>query len=214
MELHHLDLRLDLPFPTVLTVGTMRESKGHLEKGGLVFVATAELDPMTALSRGLGEMLLHYQTMAFHEDPFKDFRNYPYDPYDMTDGWKGWWPLYLHYLNPANAPQARWILEDSGSIDLFDIPSVRGADKRADTERFIHELSAVGADPYAVRITRPELEFTKFHAIKVMVTNMVPLAASYQNRRVVCARMETAAKASGLPCLPPGQLNDLVHPNA
>ncbi|MBK7862012.1 MAG: TOMM precursor leader peptide-binding protein [Archangiaceae bacterium] len=214
VRVHHLDLRLDLPFPAVLTVSEVDQTQGNLEPGALVFLATCDLDPMKAVARGLMETLLHYETMALHPEAAKDYRSHPYDPEDVAQGWSSWWPLYLHYLDPQHARAARWVLEGSGTTDFLSLKSHASGDSKTDAATFLRALRARGLEPHAAYLTTPEVAFTGFHVLKVVVPGMVPLAAGKQSRRLACPRFETAAAASGQPHLPPGAELALCHPNA
>jgi ribosomal protein S12 methylthiotransferase accessory factor len=213
VDLTILDLRLDLRIPSFLTIGRNRDERGNLAAGALMFAATADLDPKAAVSRGLMEMMLNYETVALHPHPEKDFRNNPYDPEDPAQGWRAWWPTYMFYLNPASAHFARWLFDAPSTVKLSDIPSLAKSDARQDLAECLDALAAAGLQPYAIDLESDEFADTGLRAVKVVVPGMVPLTPGKQSRRLACPRVDDAARRTGRPCLGPGETSPDPHPN-
>ncbi len=213
MDVVVLDLRIDFDLPAFLTLGRMRERRGNFDAGGMVVVATADLDPRAALSRGLCELALHYETLGMTPDPAKDWRNTPYDPEDVEQGWRTWFPTYLYYLNPANAAKLSFLVADD-TVALDDIAPVGGVDPRTDVEHILAALEERDLEAFAFDLVSDEIAEIGFRVCKVLVPGLVELTPGRQSRRLATSRLDEVAARAGRPCLPPGERNRDPHANA
>ena len=207
-------MRLDFGIPGFLLLATVEERIGDFFPGGTVGAAAADLDPVAALSRTLGEMRIHYETLALTPDDMKDYRKNPYDPLDMAQGWKLWWPNYMWHLNPANRGSFDF-LYDSGLTGRFDeIESLKGDGPMADRDVLIEQFRKVGLEPWAWDIGDEETSFSGFRVVKLEVPGICHLVPGRQSRRLACPRFESVAKQMGRPCLPEGEENPHPHVQA
>jgi ribosomal protein S12 methylthiotransferase accessory factor len=214
VDLKILDVRVDFPVPTYLMVGRLKESKGSWDAGGAVFVAVADLDPIAALSRGLCETALHYETLCLTPNERKEWRNNPYDPHDPAQGWFTWWPTYMHYLNPANVAAASFLWNHDRRVALHDIQSAASSSPGADVDVYVRMLAERGLEAWAFDLVGDELRDLGFRVAKVVVPGLVDLTPGMQSVRLRAPRLDQIAARLGRPCLPAGVTNTDPHPNA
>lgn len=214
VELKVLDLRVDFPIPTYLMIGRLKESRGSWDAGGAVFVAVADLDPIAALSRGLCETALHYETLCLTPNERKEWRNNPYDPHDPAQGWFTWWPTYMHYLNPSNVAAASFLWEHDQRVALGDIANTATASPGSDVDVFVRLFAERGLQPWAFDLVGDEIRDLGFRVAKVVVPGLIDLTPGMQSRRLRAPRLDQIAARLGRPCLAPGLTNPDPHPNA
>lgn len=214
MELRVLDLRMDFPIPTYLMVGRLAEKRGSWDAGGAVFVAVADLDPMEALSRGLCETALHWETLCLTPSARKEWRNNPYDKDDPGQGWRGWWPIYMHYLNPAHVERTSFLWSSEERVELSALPSFGTGDPVADVDVFVKLFRERGLSAWAFDLVNDDTAELGFRVTKVQVPGLIDLTPGFQSRRLRTPRLDQVAKRLGRPCLPPGVTQDETHPNA
>ncbi|MBN2361265.1 MAG: YcaO-like family protein, partial [Deltaproteobacteria bacterium] len=215
LDFRVFDMMLDFPMPTFLTVGRMRENRGNMEKGGLVFVATADLGKVAALSRGLCETAIHYETLCLNPDYSKDYHNFPYNQDDPDQGWDNWWPTYLHYLNPVNAALVEAnFFDTTDEVPFEEIADRSTGDPVTDLDWLLQRFAERRLEPYAWDLVTDEIAELQFRVAKVVVPGLIPLTAGFQSRRLSSPRLEQVAAALGRSSLPPGQTCQRSHPNA
>ncbi|MBI1947879.1 MAG: TOMM precursor leader peptide-binding protein [Deltaproteobacteria bacterium] len=212
VELTVLDMRLDFPIPTFLILGRLKETVGCFYAGGTVGCATADLDPLAALGRGLGEMRIHYETLALTPHPQKEWTQFPYNPTDPTMGWRGWWPNYMAYLNPALLPCFRFLDESPYRLRFSDIKGFEQGSPVQSRDMLIAMYDKCGLEPYVWDLVEdPVVKESGFRVLKVEVPGMVPLVPGRQSRRLHVPRLEAVARLVGRPCLPVGEINPDSH---
>lgn len=214
MELRVLDLRMDFPIPTFLMVGRLAEKRGSWDAGGAVFVAVADLDPIEALSRGLCETALHWETLCLTPSARKDWRNNPYDKDDPGQGWRGWWPIYMHYLNPAHVARTSFLWSSQEQVELSALPSFGTGNPVSDVDVFVQQFRERGLSAWAFDLVNDDIADLGFRVTKVQVPGLIDLTPGFQSRRLRAPRLDRIAQRLGRPCLPPGETQDETHPNA
>jgi ribosomal protein S12 methylthiotransferase accessory factor len=196
-----LDLRVDFPIPTFFLLGRRKKTLGCWEAGGTALVATADLDPVAALCRGLRELAIHYETLCLTPDPSKDWRSHPYDPNNPEQGWRRWMPTYMYYLNPANQGPLGTLYSPSGDTSFLDLPSYATGSPGKDLETLLALFEERKLEPWAWDMALPEVEESGFRIVKTLVPGLIDLTPGYQSRRLATPRL-------------PKVSNHDPHPNA
>jgi bacteriocin biosynthesis cyclodehydratase domain-containing protein len=214
VELAVFDLRVDFEIPTFLTLMRVPDVRGNLEPGGCTVVATADLDPLSALGRGLCETAIHYETLALTPAELKNWRNHPYSTQGNEQGWTSWWPLYLHYLNPKNGAIFDDEFKKKPTIKLDAMASFATDDSEVALDGLLKQFKARNLEPWVVDLVNKELSSLPFRVVKVIIPGFNEITAGFQSRRLNLPRLEAIAKKWSRAHLGPGEFRTEPHPNA
>lgn len=213
-DIHLLDTRLDLPFPTVTAVAVRRDG-GF---GALAIAAGAGIEPEDAIRSALCELAAYIPSMPERVSADLDNLRQLAKDYSKVRTIEHHTLLYglpemvrhaeFLYQNPlvrsVETVYAQWNEQRPRNWDL-----------RADLQYGIEQLGALDIDCIVVDQTAPELKGTGLRVVRVLAPGLVPIDFGWNRHRIFAlSRLRTAPLAAGYPetVFDPSALNFAPHP--
>jgi ribosomal protein S12 methylthiotransferase accessory factor len=198
-DIHLLDTRLDLPFPTVTAVAVRRN--GGL--GAFAVAAGAGIEPEDAIRSALCELAAYIPSMP--ERVIGDLENLRQLAKDYSKVRTIEHHTLLYGL-PEMARQAEFLYQNPAvrSVEAvyaqWNEQRPRNWDLREDLRYSIEQLGALDIDCIVVDQTAPELQGTGLKVVRVLAPGLVPIDFGWDRHRIFgLPRMRTAPLAAGYP---------------